>query len=108
MQDRLNLTSANRVFIVEPQWNPSVENQAIARAQRLGQGQSVLVTRYKMKRTVEEVIQLSLFQISYANLSQEMRKQQEHKLSIAELGNATQSQNFLIQDIDEIMEDPEV
>lgn len=51
----LNLTSANRVFIVEPQWNPSVENQAIARAQRLGQGQSVLVTRYKMKRTVEEV-----------------------------------------------------
>ncbi|QDS76077.1 hypothetical protein FKW77_006002 [Venturia effusa] len=85
----LNLTSANRIFIVEPQWNPSVENQAIARAQRLGQGQSVLVTRYKMKRTVEE----------------EMRKQQEHKLSIAELGNATQSQNLTSQFNDEIMED---
>lgn len=34
-----------------------------------------------------------------------MRKQQEHKLSIAELGNATQSQNFLARDVDEIMED---
>src|SRR5271156_2189908 len=53
----LNLTAANRVFIVEPQWNPSVENQAIARALRLGQGQSVLVTRYVVNRTVEQVSQ---------------------------------------------------
>ncbi|KAF5860074.1 hypothetical protein ETB97_002035 [Aspergillus alliaceus] len=35
----LNLQSVNRVFIVEPQWNPSVESQAIARAIRLGQEQ---------------------------------------------------------------------
>ncbi|KAJ0340378.1 hypothetical protein KNSL1_011586 [Colletotrichum chrysophilum] len=49
----LNLTCANRVFIVELQWNPSVENQAIARAIRLGQGQKVLVTRYVIKETVE-------------------------------------------------------
>jgi hypothetical protein len=34
-----------------------------------------------------------------------MRKQQEHKLSIAELGNATQSQNLTSQDSDEIMPD---
>ncbi|ERF69852.1 hypothetical protein EPUS_05394 [Endocarpon pusillum Z07020] len=66
----LNLTVANRVFIVEPQWNPSVENQAIARALRLGQGQSVLVTRYVMQGTVE----------------QEMRSQQDRKLKIAEAG----------------------
>jgi SWI/SNF-related matrix-associated actin-dependent regulator of chromatin subfamily A3 len=46
---------ANRVFIVEPQWNPSVENQAVARALRLGQGQSVLVTRYVINGTVEQV-----------------------------------------------------
>ncbi|CAO2649604.1 Nn.00g069890.m01.CDS01 [Neocucurbitaria sp. VM-36] len=50
----LNLATANRVFIVEPQWNPSVENQAIARALRLGQQQSVLVTRYVVEQTVEE------------------------------------------------------
>lgn len=53
--DRLNLTFANRVFIVEPQWNPSVENQAIARAIRLGQTRQVRVTRYVVKGTVEQV-----------------------------------------------------
>jgi SWI/SNF-related matrix-associated actin-dependent regulator of chromatin subfamily A3 len=46
---------ANRVFIVEPQWNPSVENQAVARALRLGQKQTVLVTRYVVEQTVEQV-----------------------------------------------------
>ena len=29
---RLNLSVAERIYIVEPQWNPSVEEQAIARA----------------------------------------------------------------------------
>ena len=52
---RLNLTCANRVFIVELQWNPSVESQAIARAIRLGQENEVQVTRYIIKDTVEEV-----------------------------------------------------
>jgi len=52
---RLNLATANRVFIVEPQWNPSVENQAVARALRLGQKQAVLVTRYVVEQTVEQV-----------------------------------------------------
>ena len=51
----LNLAVANRVFIVEPQWNPSVENQAIARALRLGQKQAVLVTRYVVDKSVEQV-----------------------------------------------------
>ncbi|PVI07635.1 hypothetical protein DM02DRAFT_512455, partial [Periconia macrospinosa] len=51
----LNLATANRVFIVEPQWNPSVENQAIARALRLGQEQQVEVNRYVVKGTVEQV-----------------------------------------------------
>ncbi|KAF2096253.1 hypothetical protein NA57DRAFT_11514, partial [Rhizodiscina lignyota] len=51
----LNLTSANRIFLVEPQWNPSVENQAIARAQRLGQDRSVIVTRYMVEDTIEQV-----------------------------------------------------
>jgi SNF2 family DNA or RNA helicase len=55
MSPRLNLAMANRVFIVEPQWNPSVENQAVARALRLGQKQAVLVTRYVVEYTVEQV-----------------------------------------------------
>lgn len=33
----LNLTVANCVYILEPQWNPMIETQAIARVDRLGQ-----------------------------------------------------------------------
>ncbi|KAK1755503.1 SNF2 family N-terminal domain-containing protein [Echria macrotheca] len=53
----LNLTAASRIFIVEPQWNPSVENQAIARAIRLGQKEIVKVKRYLMLDTVEKQMQ---------------------------------------------------
>ncbi|KAL7933036.1 SNF2 family N-terminal domain-containing protein [Trichoderma chlorosporum] len=51
----LNITCANRIFIVELQWNPAVESQAIARAIRLGQKNKVCVTRYIIRDTVEEV-----------------------------------------------------
>lgn len=53
--DRLNLTIANYVYILEPQWNPMVEKQAIARVYRLGQTRNVKVVRYIVKGTVEEV-----------------------------------------------------
>ncbi|KAM0562875.1 hypothetical protein ACHAPJ_001715 [Fusarium lateritium] len=52
----LNLTAANVVHIVEPQWNPSVEDQAVARALRMGQTKEVKIFRYIMKNTVEENI----------------------------------------------------
>ncbi|KAF4838760.1 Helicase-like transcription factor [Colletotrichum tropicale] len=41
---------------VEPQWNPSVEEQAIARALRMGQTREVIVLRYVVQRTVEQNI----------------------------------------------------
>ncbi|KIL93375.1 hypothetical protein FAVG1_03355 [Fusarium avenaceum] len=44
------------VHIVEPQWNPSVEEQAVARALRMGQTKEVKIFRYVMKSTVEENI----------------------------------------------------
>jgi len=53
--DRLNLTIANCVYILEPQWNPMVENQAIGRVLRLGQKRNVKVVRYIIIGTVEEV-----------------------------------------------------
>ena len=52
---RLNLTIASRIHILEPQWNPSVEAQAIGRVLRLGQQENVAVTRYIVRNTVEEV-----------------------------------------------------
>ncbi|KUI66104.1 hypothetical protein VM1G_11431 [Cytospora mali] len=61
----LNLTAANHVFLVEPQWNPSVEDQAIARTIRLGQNAQVIVTRYVVQNSIEKDM-----------LSQQNRKRQ--------------------------------
>ncbi|KAI0530449.1 SNF2 family N-terminal domain-containing protein [Xylaria digitata] len=52
----LNLTVANNVHLVEPQWNPAVEEQAVARALRMGQTREVTIFRYIMKNTVEQNI----------------------------------------------------
>ncbi|MBR4325605.1 MAG: DEAD/DEAH box helicase, partial [Bacteroidales bacterium] len=53
----LNLTQADYVFIIDPWWNPAVEEQAIARAHRMGQKNSVMAYRFISKGTVEEKIQ---------------------------------------------------
>lgn len=51
----LNLISSSRIYLLEPQWNPSIEAQAIGRALRLGQMSNVTIVRYIMEGTVEEV-----------------------------------------------------
>jgi SNF2 family DNA or RNA helicase len=53
----LNLTGADYVFIIDPWWNPAVEAQAVARAHRIGQKNSVMVYRFISKDTIEEKIQ---------------------------------------------------
>ncbi|RYP68937.1 hypothetical protein DL769_005391 [Monosporascus sp. CRB-8-3] len=50
----LNLAVASRIYLLEPQWNPSVEQQAFGRALRLGQTEQVIITRYIMQDTVED------------------------------------------------------
>lgn len=52
----LNLTAATQVIIVEPFWNPYVEEQAIDRAHRIGQTRAVTVHRVLIKGTVEDRI----------------------------------------------------
>ncbi|KAK5136814.1 hypothetical protein LTR08_002110 [Meristemomyces frigidus] len=52
----LNLTAASRVVIVEPFWNPFVEEQAIDRVHRLNQTVNVKVFRLTVRDTVEERI----------------------------------------------------
>ncbi len=53
----LNLTAADYVFIIDPWWNPAVEEQAINRTHRIGQDKKVMVYRFISTDTVEEKIQ---------------------------------------------------
>ncbi len=50
----LNLTAADHVFLLDPWWNPAVEDQAADRAHRIGQDRPVMVYRLVAKDTVEE------------------------------------------------------
>ena len=52
----LNLTVADYVFILDPWWNPAVEEQAISRAHRIGQSNKVIVYRFITRGTIEEKI----------------------------------------------------
>ena len=52
----LNLTAADHVFLLDPWWNPAVEDQAKDRAHRIGQERPVFVYRLVAKATVEEGI----------------------------------------------------
>lgn len=54
----LNLTEADYVFIVDPWWNPAVENQAIDRCYRIGQKKNVMAIRLICPDTIEEKILL--------------------------------------------------
>ncbi|KAF4555644.1 SNF2 family N-terminal domain-containing protein 3 [Elsinoe fawcettii] len=53
----LNVIAARRIHILEPQWNPSVESQAVGRVVRLGQADQVTVIRYIVDKTVEQQVQ---------------------------------------------------
>jgi len=50
----LNLTAADTVIHIDPWWNPAVEQQASARAHRIGQDKPVLVYRLVAAGSIEE------------------------------------------------------
>lgn len=52
----LNLTAADYVYLIDPWWNPAVEDQAIDRTHRIGQTQKVFAYKMICKDTVEEKI----------------------------------------------------
>ncbi len=54
----LNLTEADYVYLVDPWWNPAVENQAIDRAHRIGQKNRVVAVRLICPDTIEDKIRL--------------------------------------------------
>jgi superfamily II DNA or RNA helicase len=52
----LNIQAASVVIITEPQWNPAIEEQAIARAHRMGQVRRVDVHRLLAEDSVDQRI----------------------------------------------------
>lgn len=52
----LNLTAADTIFIYDPWWNKTVENQAVDRAYRLGQDRTVFSYKIILKDSIEEKI----------------------------------------------------
>ena len=52
----MNLTKADYVYILDPWWNPAVENQAIDRTHRIGQDKHVFAYKLICKDTIEEKI----------------------------------------------------
>ena len=50
------MTAADYVFVMDPWWNPAVEEQAIDRAHRIGQERPVNVYRLVAKGTIEEKV----------------------------------------------------
>eukprot|EP00850_Spirogloea_muscicola_P022384 SM000291S10862 [mRNA] locus=s291:15897:20739:+ [translate_table: standard] len=52
----INLTAASRVYLLDPWWNPAVEEQAMDRVHRLGQTRPVIVVRFIVRDSIEERI----------------------------------------------------
>ncbi|RSL43931.1 hypothetical protein CEP54_014883 [Fusarium duplospermum] len=74
----LTLTRANVVHVVEPQWNPAIEEQAIARVVRMGQTRPVTVFKYIMTESVEQgVVKLQQRKIRIIKLSMQDRDESD-------------------------------
>ncbi|KAG8532866.1 uncharacterized protein KY384_002744 [Bacidia gigantensis] len=81
----LNLTAASRVIILEPFWNPFVEEQAIDRVHRLNQTKDVVVYKLTVKATVEErILELQEKKRALANAAIE-GKDKAGKLSMEDM-----------------------
>ncbi|KAH9176837.1 P-loop containing nucleoside triphosphate hydrolase protein [Lactarius sanguifluus] len=76
----LNLTAAQRVYLMDPYWNPAVENQAVDRIHRLGQTKPVTTIKLIIENSIE------------ARLLEVQKKK-------TELANMTLGQNFSKQDL---------
>ncbi|KAK4164538.1 transcription termination factor 2 [Cladorrhinum sp. PSN259] len=81
----LNLTAATRVVIVEPFWNPFVEEQAIDRVHRLTQTVDVVVYKLTVQGTVEARIvelQNKKRMLAEATIEGGMRKKDKGQLKL--------------------------
>ncbi|RPD57037.1 hypothetical protein L227DRAFT_578225 [Lentinus tigrinus ALCF2SS1-6] len=66
----LNLTAAQRVYLMDPYWNPAVENQAVDRIHRLGQKRPVTTVKLIIENTIEaRLLEVQKKKTELANLT---------------------------------------
>jgi superfamily II DNA or RNA helicase len=85
----LNLTAADHIFLLDPWWNPAVEDQAADRAHRIGQDRPVMVYRLVAEETVEERILLL--------------QQRKREIAEAALGGADRATGITRQELLELL-----
>ncbi|KAL8695080.1 MAG: hypothetical protein Q9218_000358 [Villophora microphyllina] len=108
----LNITSANKVVVVDPNWNPAYDLQAQDRAYRIGQVRDVEVFRLVSAGTIEEIVYArQIYKQQQANIgytaSNERRyfkgvqDRKDNKGEIFGLANlfAFQGDNIVLRDI---------
>ena len=75
----LNITSANRVVIFDPNWNPSIDLQAQDRAYRMGQQRDVDVYRFLTSGTLEEMVyQRQVYKQQQSNVALDAVKERRY------------------------------
>lgn len=82
----INLTAASRVYLLEPWWNPAVEEQAMDRVHRIGQKDDVKVVRLIARNSIEEKV-LELQEKKKKLASEAFRKgsKQQREVSMADI-----------------------
>ncbi|KIY45784.1 hypothetical protein FISHEDRAFT_48690 [Fistulina hepatica ATCC 64428] len=66
----LNLTAAQRVYLMDPYWNPAVENQAVDRIHRLGQTRPVTTVKLIIANSIEaRLLEVQKKKIELANMT---------------------------------------
>lgn len=108
----LNITSANKVVVMDPNWNPAYDLQAQDRAYRIGQTRDVEVFRLVSVGTVEEIVYArQIYKQQQANIGYNasverryfkgVQDQKDQKGEIFGLGNlfAPVKENVVLRDI---------
>ncbi|KAI0030206.1 SNF2 family N-terminal domain-containing protein [Vararia minispora EC-137] len=85
----LNLTAAQRVYLMDPYWNPAVENQAVDRIHRLGQTKPVVTVKLIIEQTIEaRLLEVQKKKMALANMTLGLKvltKEQLNQRRIEEL-----------------------
>lgn len=82
----LNITSANKVVVVDPNWNPSYDLQAQDRAYRIGQTRDVQVFRLVSVGTVEEIVYArQIYKQQQANIGYEASSERRYFKGVQDL-----------------------